>query len=103
MLCQRSVAAAPIGQAAHWLSAGALTVFDAPGFPEAARAIEDPRLFVHRGQLMLQVYAYMPTKDGHRGGRQFLARLERKAAATNGSISGGGWLLTQASQVVTLS
>ena len=50
---------------------------------------------MHRGLLMLQVYASMPN-NGSRGGRQFLARLERQPDA-NGSTDGASWRLIQAS------
>ena len=72
-------------------------MLDAFGFPAGVKAIEDPRLLVHHGELLLQVYAYMP-KDRHAAGRQFLTRLERQPASGNGNASAVPWHITQASE-----
>ena len=94
---------------------GAPTMFNATDLHSELSALEDPRLFVHRGALYLLAYGLWSAvaPDGrrewplHGDGRQYLARLERLPAATDstamaGSAGGGpaGFRLTRLRQLL---
>jgi hypothetical protein len=86
------------------------TVFHSKSLPHSLDALEDPRLFVHRGELYLLVAGtYMNHYSGglqHQWDvRQYLARLERVPGAASNATSAGsaeaaGFRILQLRQVL---
>ena len=67
---------------------GAPTVIYHKDLPAALHALEDPRLFVHRGQLYLQAFGLF-AKSGPPDGRQYLLVLERLPATAGATTAAG--------------
>ena len=99
-----------------YAAVGAPTVFNSTELNSDLAALEDPRLFVNRGQLYLLAFGlwWGISADGKRqwhalrwqiDGRQYLARIERLPAIANSTLSTSaagpaGFRITQLRQVL---